>query len=190
MCKNYSKFYLFSANVTISVDFIALSYLQLRKAIYAGPVMSYSYKRLAVLSAKFNLHVLLNSERELEAQKSVPHRDFYNCRKVDTHVHHSACMNQKHLLRFIKHKLKKFPNEAVIFRDGRFLTLGEVFMSLNLTAYDLSIDTLDMHANNTFHRFDRFNLKYNPAGEQIVVCFVSILSFLFLVDSPKLQIFL
>lgn len=127
--------------------------------------MSYSYKRLAVLSAKFNLHVLLNSERELEAQKSVPHRDFYNCRKVDTHVHHSACMNQKHLLRFIKHKLKKYPNEAVIFRDGRFLTLGEVFMSLNLTAYDLSIDTLDMHANNTFHRFDRFNLKYNPAGE-------------------------
>ncbi len=105
------------------------------------------------------------SQRELDAQKSVPHRDFYNCRKVDTHVHHSACMNQKHLLRFIKHKLKKYPNEAVIFRDGRFLTLGEVFMSLNLTAYDLSIDTLDMHANNTFHRFDRFNLKYNPAGE-------------------------
>lgn len=117
------------------------------------------------MSARFNLHVLLNDTRELEAQKSVPHRDFYNVRKVDTHVHHSACMNQKHLLRFIKHKLKHFPNEAVIFRDGRFLTLGEVFKSLNLTAYDLSIDTLDMHANNTFHRFDRFNLKYNPAGK-------------------------
>ena len=38
-------------------------------------------------------------------------------------------------------------------------------MSLQLTAYDLSIDTLDMHAHNTFHRFDRFNLKYNPAGQ-------------------------
>ena len=143
---------------------------QLRKATYLGPVMSYSYKRLAVLSARFNLHVLLNADRELEAQKSVPHRDFYNCRKVDTHVHHSACMNQKHLLRFIKHKLKKNPNEPVIFRDGRFLTLGEVFMSLNLTAYDLSIDTLDMHANNTFHRFDRFNLKYNPAGMYTTLC--------------------
>ena len=144
--------------------------VQLRKATYLGPVMSYSYKRLAVLSARFNLHVLLNADRELEAQKSVPHRDFYNCRKVDTHVHHSACMNQKHLLRFIKHKLKKNPNEPVIFRDGRFLTLGEVFMSLNLTAYDLSIDTLDMHANNTFHRFDRFNLKYNPAGMYTTLC--------------------
>jgi len=41
--------------------------------------------------------------------KLVPHRDFYNVRKVDTHVHHSACMNQKHLLRFIKSKLKRCP---------------------------------------------------------------------------------
>jgi AMP deaminase len=75
-------------------------------------------------------------------------------------------MNQKHLLRFIKHKLKHTPHEAVVFRDGKFLTLEEVFKSLNLSAYELSIDTLDMHANsNTFHRFDRFNLKYNPAGQ-------------------------
>ena len=71
------------------------------------------------------------------AQKAVPHRDFYNVRKVDTHVHHSACMNQKHLLRFIKSKLKNNPGEIVIFRDGRFLTLAEVFTSLRLTAYDL-----------------------------------------------------
>jgi AMP deaminase len=133
--------------------------------IYSGPATSFTYKRLELLSARFNLHVLLNETRETEAQKSVPHRDFYNVRKVDTHVHHSACMNQKHLLRFIKYKLRHHPNEAVIFRDGRFLTLGEVFKSLNLTAYYLSIDTLDMHANNTFHRFDRFNLKYNPAGQ-------------------------
>jgi len=137
----------------------------LRRTVYSGPTMSFAYKRLELLAAKFNLHVLLNDRRELEAQKSVPHRDFYNVRKVDTHVHHSACMNQKHMLRFIKYKLKHHPNEAVIFRDGRFLTLGEVFKSLNLTAYDLSIDTLDMHANNTFKRFDRFNLKYNPAGQ-------------------------
>lgn len=40
-----------------------------------------------------------------------------------------------------------------------------MFKSLRLNAYDLSVDTLDMHANNTFHRFDRFNLKYNPAGQ-------------------------
>ena len=56
--------------------------------------------------------------------------------------------------------------DIVIFRDGKHLTLEEVFQSLNLTAYDLSIDTLDMHAHqDSFHRFDKFNLKYNPIGE-------------------------
>jgi hypothetical protein len=75
-------------------------------------------------------------------------------------------MHQKHLLRFIKSKLKKEPDEIVIFRDGKFLTLLEVFESLNLTAYDLNVDTLDMHADSSiFHRFDKFNLKYNPFGQ-------------------------
>jgi AMP deaminase len=75
-------------------------------------------------------------------------------------------MNQKHLLRFIKSKMKKCPTEVVIDRDGKQLTLQEVFESINLTAYDLSIDTLDMHAHtDSFHRFDKFNLKYNPVGQ-------------------------
>ena len=79
-------------------------------------------------------------------------------------------VNQKHLLRFIKSKLKSNPDEVwdlpllrhslarvlwdavflrqvVIFRDGKYLTLVEVFESLGLTAYDLSTDTLDMHAD-------------------------------------------
>jgi len=56
-------------------------------------------------------------------------------------------MNQKHLLRFIKSKMKKFPDEVVLHRDGKHLTLAEVFASINLTAYDLSIDTLDMHVS-------------------------------------------
>jgi AMP deaminase len=35
-----------------------------------------------------------------------------------------------------------------------------------LSRYDLNVDKLDMHADkNTFHRFDRFNLKYNPFGQ-------------------------
>ena len=56
--------------------------------------------------------------------------------------------------------------DVVTFRDGAELTLEQVFESLKLTAYDLSIDTLDMHAHqDSFHRFDKFNLKYNPIGE-------------------------
>ena len=36
------------------------------------------------------------------------------------------------------------------------LRMLQVFESLSLTAYDLSVDTLDMHADwTTFHRFDR-----------------------------------
>lgn len=32
--------------------------------------------------------------------------------------------------------------------------------------YDLNVDLLDVHADkSTFHRFDKFNLKYNPCGQ-------------------------
>ena len=131
-----------------------------------GPSKSFCHKRLNLTEQKFSLHVMLNADREFLEQKSAPHRDFYNVRKVDTHVHHSACMNQKHLLRFIKSKLKKEAHEQVIYRDGKFLNLREVFESINLSGYDLNVDTLDMRADkDTFHRFDRFNLKYNPCGQ-------------------------
>ena len=110
-----------------------------------GPAKSFAFRRLQFLEGKYNLYFLLNEYQEMADSKRVPHRDFYNVRKVDTHVHHSACMNQKHLLRFIKSKMKKSPDEIVMYRDGKHLTLREVFESINLTAYDLSIDTLDMH---------------------------------------------
>lgn len=112
-----------------------------------GPAKSFAFKRLSYLEGKFQLYTLLNEYQEMADSKKVPHRDFYNVRKVDTHVHHSACMNQKHLLRFIKSKMRKSPDEVVLFRDGKHLTLREVFESINLTAYDLSIDTLDMHVS-------------------------------------------
>ena len=107
---------------------------------------SFCFAQLKLLEMRFRTHVQLNRGAERDACANVPHRDFYNVRKVDTHIHHSACMNAKHLLRFIKHKLRFCPDEIVIHRDGEFLTLSEVFHSLNLTAYDLSVDTLDMHA--------------------------------------------
>ncbi|CAK7343874.1 unnamed protein product [Dovyalis caffra] len=136
------------------------------RVIATGNIRTLCHHRLNLLEQKFNLHLMLNADREFLAQKSAPHRDFYNVRKVDTHVHHSACMNQKHLLRFIKSKLRKEPDEVVIFRDGTYLTLKEVFESLDLTGYDLNVDLLDVHADkSTFHRFDKFNLKYNPCGQ-------------------------
>lgn len=114
-----------------------------------GPSKSFAFRELDILEGKFNLYFLVNEYEETAICKRVPHRDFYNVRKVDTHVHHSACMNQKHLLRFIKSKMRKSPEEIVMFRDGKHLTLKEVFESINLTAYDLSIDTLDMHVGHS-----------------------------------------
>ncbi|XP_050437647.1 AMP deaminase 2-like isoform X2 [Adelges cooleyi] len=128
-----------------------------------GPLKSFCYRRLSYLSSKFQLHVLLNELRELASQKAIPHRDFYNIRKVDTHIHAASCMNQKHLLRFIKKTLKNHADEVV---TAGGMSLRQVFESMKLTSYDLTVDMLDVHADrNTFHRFDKFNAKYNPIGE-------------------------
>lgn len=98
------------------------------------------------MSSKYQLHVLLNELRELASQKQVPHRDFYNIRKVDTHIHAASAMNQKHLLRFIKKTLKHNAEEVVTVTKGNKMTLRQVFESMNLTAYDLTVDMLDVHA--------------------------------------------
>lgn len=107
---------------------------------------SFCYRRLSYLNSKFQLHVLLNELRELASQKAVPHRDFYNTRKVDTHIHAASCMNQKHLLRFIKKTLKNNAGEVVTITKGKPMTLADVFQSMNLTTYDLTVDMLDVHA--------------------------------------------
>ncbi|KAL1130523.1 hypothetical protein AAG570_011769 [Ranatra chinensis] len=111
-----------------------------------GPLKSFCYRRLTYLSSKYQLHVLLNELRELASQKAVPHRDFYNIRKVDTHIHAASCMNQKHLLRFIKKMLKTDQDQVVAMTKDGPMTMAQVFKFMNLTAYELSVDMLDVHA--------------------------------------------
>lgn len=43
---------------------------------------TYCHRRLNFLASKFYLHEMLNEMAELKELKSVPHRDFYNVRKV------------------------------------------------------------------------------------------------------------
>lgn len=62
---------------------------RLSNFIEDGPLKSFCYRRLIFLSAKFQLHVLLNEGRELAAQKVVPHRDFYNIHKANFPGRHS-----------------------------------------------------------------------------------------------------
>ncbi|ESS30887.1 AMP deaminase [Toxoplasma gondii VEG] len=130
---------------------------------------SFCYKRLKYLEEKFNLHLMFNSPAEVTETKCNFHRDFYNVRKVDTHIHHSACMQQKHLLRFIRKKYRTEPETVVAkTRDGNEQTLMELFHTeVGIGAHDASIDHLNVHAlGSCFQRFDLFNQKYNPFGQK------------------------
>ncbi|XP_023687104.1 AMP deaminase 1 isoform X2 [Paramormyrops kingsleyae] len=133
--------------------------------IAQGPTKTYSHRRLKFLMSKFNVHEMLNEMEEMRELKNNPHRDFYNCRKVDTHIHAAACMNQKHLLRFIKRSYRVDADRVVYSIKGKEMTMKDLFASLKLHPYDLTVDSLDVHAGRqTFQRFDKFNAKYNPVG--------------------------
>uniref|UniRef100_A0AAX7UJN4 AMP deaminase n=1 Tax=Astatotilapia calliptera TaxID=8154 RepID=A0AAX7UJN4_ASTCA len=122
-----------------------------------GPTKSYCHRRLNFLGSKFYLHEMLNEMAELK-------EDAVSC-PVDTHIHAAACMNQKHLLRFIQTTYQTEADRVVLEKGSKKLTLKEVFDSLHMDPYDLTVDSLDVHAGRqTFHRFDKFNSKYNPVG--------------------------
>jgi AMP deaminase len=122
-------------------------YTILSAMIIDGPLKSFCYRRLQYLKSKYELHCLLNEVKEWAAIKATPHRDFYNVRKVDTHIHAASSMNQKHLLRFMKKKMKTSGDMHVYkTKDGKIMTLKEVFDELKITAYDLSVDMLGVHA--------------------------------------------
>jgi AMP deaminase len=131
---------------------------------------SFCHMRLKLLQSKFNLHLMCNADRESFHQKFKKTRDFYNIIKIDNHVHLSAAMNQKHLQKFMKNKLTRHPDESVICtKNGELKSLKEVFDSLGITAENLTVDVLDVYADHkTFHRFDRFNSKYNPIGTPLL----------------------
>jgi len=131
-----------------------------------GSVGTFCFQRLKLLQTKFELYTMSHFDRELEEQMATSHRDFYNVRKVDTHIHHSAAMNAKHLLRFIKKKLKYHGDDVVSKHGEKQTALKDVFSELDIGWYNLSLDKLNVVADVTvFHRFDRFNEKYNPLNQ-------------------------
>jgi len=129
-----------------------------------GPARSLCFNHLEMLQRRFRDHLLLNKQIESNEVQQVPFRDFYTVRKIDNHIHHSACMTQSHLLEFIQRKFEQEPDK-VVSKDGK--TLKQVFEALSVNPQHISIDSLDVHAEqSTFHRFDKFNTKYNPIGEK------------------------
>ena len=66
--------------------------------------------------------------------------------QVDTHIHAAACMSQKHLLTFIQTTYQTEAERVVLEKGGQRMTLREVFHSLDMDPYDLTVDSLDVHA--------------------------------------------
>lgn len=54
---------------------------------------------------------------------------------MDTHVHAASGMNQKHLLRFIKRKMKYNADDIVMVHEGKEVTLREVNTAKNLVVF-------------------------------------------------------
>ncbi|XP_048467801.1 AMP deaminase 1 [Rhincodon typus] len=122
--------------------------------------MRLSFQRFCRTTARF----LRNMENEQWKEENEVHPS-KDKNMVDTHIHAAACMNQKHLLRFIK-KSSCIDSDRIVWTSkDKKLTLKELFDKLKLNAYDLTVDSLDVHAGRqTFQRFDKFNAKYNPVG--------------------------
>ena len=128
-------------------------------------VNAFCHQRLQKLEARFELHLIENQHHEVAEQRAVPHRDFYNLRKVDTHVRLAAAMNQKHLLRFIKKKARVSPHDVVATgTDGKARTLAQVFDELGISPQNLSLDALGMHADGG-SRFDRESSGHDELGK-------------------------
>lgn len=57
----------------------SVTYLTLSSKLHRK---TYCHRRLNFLASKFYLHEMMNEMAELKELKCVPHRDFYNVRKV------------------------------------------------------------------------------------------------------------
>lgn len=55
-------------------------------------------------------------------------------------------MSQKHLLTFIQKTYNRDADRVVLAKAGKKMTLQEVFSSLDMDPYDLTVDSLDVHA--------------------------------------------
>ena len=61
----------------------------------------------------------------------------------------------------------RFITSSVLYHPQEFtnsFVFVQVFESLKMTPYELNVDALDMHAHNTFQRFDKFNLKVSSVA--------------------------
>jgi len=76
-------------------------------------------------------------------------------------------MSAKQLLKFV---VKKYDSSGyeVMIKEPEKISLKQLFDSMNLNKRNITLDTLNVQAEKTFHRFDLFNTKYNPFGNSLL----------------------
>lgn len=157
----------------VKVAEFCADYLQVSHTMRNRGCASFCLPRLQELDLRFQLHAHHNAKREALRQQETGGRDWYQVRKVDTHIHHSASFSQRQLMQFIRRKMSEENNMIVAEEKGKLLTLREVFSTAGVKdAECVNADKLCCMASigagqyDTFGRFDVFNSKYNPFGDK------------------------
>ena len=120
---------------------------------------SFCYLRLKMMLMKFNIHLQCNVDREQFHQRVQSRKDFYNIIKVDNHIHLGTCMNQKHLQKFIKAKLREQPHAIVNAIGPEHVTLQTVMHNLGLNASTFTVDVVESYNHN---KFEKYSNKFHP----------------------------
>jgi len=149
-------------------------YIEVMQTMNDRDCATLAYPRLRELELKFEIYKQRNASREGQRQRRSSGRDWFQVRKVDTHIHHSACFSQGQLMGFIRAKMRTEMDTLVAKGKDRNLTLREVFNTAGVgTEDDVNADFLCCAASigaggnhDTFQRFDKFNSKYNPFGDK------------------------
>eukprot|EP00667_Euglena_gracilis_P000645 EG_transcript_646 len=145
-------------------EFIA-DWQHVQQAMDDVDLKTLAHWRLLLLEGQFDIYKQVNGEEEEVLAEEGEHRDFYQTHKVDTHVHMAAGMTAKELLKFIVEKAQHHDHDLVRQGPAGPITLGELFEELNINVAGLTVNALDVQADNSvFERFDYFNGKYRPLG--------------------------
>lgn len=132
------------------------------ESMYKTSNKSFCYLRLKMLLMKFNIHLQCNVDREQYHQKIQSRKDFYNITKVDNHIHLNACMNQKHLQKFIKAKIRNAGHTIVFEKGGEQIKLLDIMTNLGISASTFTVDVVESYNMN---KLERYTNKLKPINQ-------------------------
>ncbi|KAL3083914.1 hypothetical protein niasHT_036485 [Heterodera trifolii] len=112
----------------ITKDKFLKDYTWLNSICNEGSLKTFCHKRLRFLQTHFTQHILNNDQLENAEQRSVPHCETF-ARWTHTSTVTDAAMNAKHLLRFIKKKMRTDADVVVQEKDGQKVTMAQIVIN-------------------------------------------------------------